>query len=96
MAILNVAGITCEGVIRPATKAECGITADCYAVELVNAAGEHITAICDGAQPAANLLSAVRNHGHRLVTIRAATKDERGPAEPTKKTKPNTIKGAKG
>jgi len=96
MAILNVAGITCEGVIRPATKAECGITGDCYAVELVNAAGEYITAICDGAQPAANLLSAVRNHGHRLVTIRAATKAERGPAEPAKETKTNTVKGAKG
>jgi len=96
MAILNVAGITCEGVIRPATKAECGIPGDCYAVELVNAAGEYITAICDGAQPAANLLSAVRNHGHKLVTIRAATKAERGPAEPAKETKTNTVKGAKG
>ena len=96
MAILNVAGITCEGVIRPATKAESSITGDCYAVELVNAAGEYITVIRDGAQASANLLAAVRNHGHKLVTIRAATKAERGPAEPVKKTKTNTVKGEKG
>ena len=95
MAILNVAGITCEGIIRPATKAECSITGDCYAVELVNAAGEYITVICDGAQPSANLVAAVRNHGHKLVVIRAATKAERGLEEPTKETKTNTIKGAK-
>jgi hypothetical protein len=96
MAILNVAGITCEGIIRPATKAECSIPGDCFAVELVNAAEEYITVICDGAQASANLLAAVRNHGHKLVTIRAATKAERGPAEPVKKTKTNTVKGAKG
>ena len=97
MAILNVAGITCEGVIRPATKAECGITGDCFAVELVIAAGEHITVMRDSAQASANLLAAVRNHGHKLVAIRAATKAERGPEEPTKQTnKNNTVKGVKG
>ena len=98
MAILNVGGITCEGIIRPATKAECSITGDCYAVELVNNAAEYITVTCDGAQASANLLAAVRNHGHKLVAIRAATKDERGPAEPVKETKTNTntVNGAKG